>query len=400
VLRNIPITRDGLYSIQAGGGGLPGAYALRLLVLSSPSPITPTTLPTPTPQATPSLVQPTLAPAIPGNRLEDHIPVMDSFDSAQDVGIYPIFAAAGEIITIGVSPAEGSLVRPRIEVISPDGQIVARADSTSSRASGDALIPIFQAETEGVYQAFVTSEDGSTGDYIVGYGRGSTWREMMRGPVAADQTVEGLITRRGGRDLWAVQLTAGDIIAAAASIAPGSQLDPVLELVPAGEPTALVAIDDNSGGDRNPTLSSVPIETTGLYFLRVRATAADTIGGYSLIWRYVNRAPTPMPPPATALVFTIDDTVPDSAYAFYPFQGQAGMRIRVVVLAVAGSEFDPVAALLGPEGEVLIEADDTEGDLNARFTYTLPETGTFTIRVNGYLQGGPFVLTVEQVFVE
>jgi hypothetical protein len=60
--------------------------------------------------------------------------------------------------------------------------------------------------------------------------------------------------------------------------------------------------------------------------------------------------------------------------------------------------FDPVAALIGPDNTILIEADDTNGDLNPRFLYELPADGVYNIRVNGYLAGGAFTLIVEELF--
>jgi hypothetical protein len=72
--------------------------------------------------------------------------------------------------------------------------------------------------------------------------------------------------------------------------------------------------------------------------------------------------------------------------------------VRVRVLAEEGSDFDPAAALIAPDGEVLIEVDDTEGDLNPRFNFELPADGTYNVRVNGYISGGPFEVLVEELF--
>ncbi|MFW5772828.1 MAG: PPC domain-containing protein, partial [Phototrophicaceae bacterium] len=132
--------------------------------------------------------------------------------------------------------------------------------------------------------------------------------------------------------------------------------------------------------------------------LRVWAEEAASSGDYVLIWRYINVAPTATPPLALAPVMTVRDSVPDGEYRFYTFQGEAGQRVRMRVEAEAGSGFDPVAALLGPDGDLLVEVDDVDSDLNPSFTFQLPQSGSYNVRVNGYLAGGPFTVYVETVF--
>jgi hypothetical protein len=90
----------------------------------------------------------------------------------------------------------------------------------------------------------------------------------------------------------------------------------------------------------------VEINRSGLYLIRVRASQASTLGPYLLIWRYINVAPTATPPPATAPIMVMADTVEENAYTFYPFQGRAGQQLIIAV--EAGSDgLDPVVALIG-----------------------------------------------------
>jgi hypothetical protein len=131
-----------------------------------------------------------------------------------------------------------------------------------------------------------------------------------------------------------------------------------------------------------------------LYRLRVTPVNAATSGPYTLVWRYVNIAPTATQPAATIPILDFDDFAPENEYLFYPFQGLAGQQVLVRVVALPGSTLDPVAAVLGPDGSVIAEQDDREGSLNPRFFVELPEDGTYTVRVNGYLSSGPFQLNV------
>jgi hypothetical protein len=396
LLRNIVLPEDGVYTVQASGDEGGGGYSIRLLTYVRPAAITPTVEFAPTETPIPTYSAPTAAPAIAGNRLEDNIPVSSFIGQPGAVGIYPIYAAEGEILTIGVSPSEGSPLRPQIDVVDPEGVIVANAQSSSSNAGGDALIASMRAELEGTYNVFVTGEANTVGQYVISYGSGSTRLDVLQGEAIFDEPNTAGIAKRGLRDVWTVELKAGDIITATVNPATASQLDPILEIVSAENPDILIGIDDNSGGGRSPLIRRAEITQSGIYLLRVKAAQATTIGDYSLIWRYINVAPTPTPPPATARLLTLDDVVPDNEYRFYPFQGREGQRIQAEILGMEG--FDPVAALIGPDNTILIEADDTNGDLNPRFLYELPADGVYNIRVNGYLAGGAFTLIVEELF--
>ena len=97
--------------------------------------------------------------------------------------------------------------------------------------------------------------------------------------------------------------------------------------------------------------------------------------------RYDYRANPPTPAPL--IILSATDPLPARTYLYYPFQGEAGVRVRVVVEAQGGG-LDPVAALLGPAGETIAEGDDSDGTLNPVFEALLPADGTYTVRVNAY----------------
>ena len=88
----------------------------------------------------------------------------------------------------------------------------------------------------------------------------------------------------------------------------------------------------------------------------------------------------------------VDGLVIEGEYQFFAFQGQAGERVQIEVVGDTG--FDPVLAVLDPNGEIILEADDNTNSLNPSVMMTLPENGTYQIRVNGYLSSGIFRATV------
>lgn len=384
-LRNIRLPETGVYSLQAGGSGFTGGYELSLFISAAAFAITPTIIPQPT--ETPVIETPPPTPGVAPNdsRLDDHVPVLGSFTRPGDVFRYTLAAAAGRALTIGATTLPGWNVRPRLEVYNPAGELVAAADSD---ASGSTLIPAFVPAETGVYLVYITA-GSTTGDFALSYGEGSSREDVWRGRIEPDRPTNSTLARPGQREVWTVFLRQDDVISAALGpLAAG--FEPALELAAPDGSTA--ALGSRSGRDALIAAARAPV--TGLYTLRV--TAANTAtGAYTLVWRYVNLAPTPTPLPALLPVMLINDGVPLNTYRFYPFQGQAGQTIRLRAEAASGRSIDPVAALIAPDGTIIAEADDTNDSSTAEIIITLPVDGTYTARVNGYLSAGVFTLTVD-----
>lgn len=402
VLRNVPLPADGEYMVQVSGKGLPGGYNITLsfdTVSMTPVFITPTPL-----VALVEVLTPTLATAVSGrNVLEDHVPLLGSISRAGDFDSYSLSAAAGQHITVGISPVGDASLRPQLEIVGPDGDVVASADSSTSAANGDALIANFPIRITAVYRVHITGLEDTIGDYQVSFGFGVSREEVLRGRTFSDENYNGSIDNRGVRETWSLFLNAGDVIAASVTPSNGS-LDPVLEFAIASDETPddtsdnVIARDDNSGGNSAALIAQAIVPQTGLYHLRISAAGTASIGGYTLVWHYINAAPTATPMPGVVPIFTVRDIVPADTYVFYPFQGQTGQQLQISVRAMPNTGLDPVAALLDPDGEIIASADDSDGTLNPRFTYTIPANGTYTVRINGYLSEGAFELIVERLF--
>lgn len=396
LLRNIILRADGQYSIQADGGGGPGDYEITLTSGPQPVPVTPTIIapPTITPFRVPLGITPAMA--VQDGLLEPYVPVISSLMRPGDVNRHTITGSEGDFVSINVRKLQAeSRLRPVIEVYSPVGDRIGMANARTSNAGGEALIQLLPIPESGTYSIFVSAEGGDSGDYLISYGMGALTEGVARGPATADTPYENQIMRRGQRDSWDVLLNAGDVITIAAGPLNNS-LDPVIELVaPDG---TLVASDDNSGGYPNALINQVQAPVGGLYQLYVSASGGNTVGPYRLVWRYHTIAPTPTYDPPRILLFTVEDDVPQGEYAFYPFQGTAGQQVRISVNAQAAGGFDPVAALIGPDGRELAMGDDGPDSLNPQFSAALPVDGTYQVRVNGYLSGGPFELVVERIF--
>ncbi|MBD1909054.1 MULTISPECIES: pre-peptidase C-terminal domain-containing protein [unclassified Leptolyngbya] len=74
-----------------------------------------------------------------------------------------------------------------------------------------------------------------------------------------------------------------------------------------------------------------------------------------------------------------------SIYDQYTFDGQAGQEVTV---SLSSNEFDTYLAILGPDGDVVGENDDSGNSTNSEITVTLSVTGTYTVVANAYDTNG------------
>lgn len=392
-LLNIRLPVGGLYSIQAQGAGFYGDYtlhfstdevAMNLDIQATPEPTT----------IAPFVIA-TVGPAIRDQRLEDHVPVIANIAREGDFQRFSFLANAGDVLTVSVRPYRDSMLRPQFEIFGADGNLLTTSNATLSAAGGAAFAAGIQIEESGSLILLITGEENTTGAFLVSVGKGTSTYDVFQGEVIANQQATGTIQGRGERHVWRIRLNPGDVITAAASPT-GSGFDPVMELATAGG--IVLYRDDNSGANNAALIEIAPITEPANYVLRVYDARGDAQGSYVLLWRYVNIAATPTPLPNKATILAVDDAVDDGQYQFYVFQGQAGQQVEIRVLAAPNSSLDPVAALIDPNGNVIAQVDDSNGLLNPTFTITLPDDGTYSIRVNGYLSSGRFDLFVALLF--
>lgn len=387
LLRNIPLAEDGFYTIQAAGRGFSGVYTLRLDVFHQPQPVTPTVIYAATQVPVVPVLTPTIEQAVVGEHLKDHVAVMGRLANSEDLQRHSFEAGVGELITLAVIPAPDSALIPYVELYDPEGVPVAVVSGNASPSNRQAIIPLYVAQEAGPYTAFVTAEGETSGAYMIAYGTGSTYADVMRGEALADREVQATFDRPGMREIWYTYFRQGDVVTVEAG---GNNL--ILELV--AENGDLLGIDSQLP---RSILQGVTIPRTGLYYIRISPPNLSITGNYSLIWRYINVAPTATPQPGVSRVLSITDSVDENAYQFYPFYGRAGQKLKISVIALRETALDPVVALLNPEAEVIATGDDSEGGLNPVVYVAIPVDGTYTVRVNGYLSSGKFELLVEEL---
>lgn len=386
-LLNIRLPAEGLYQIVVGGDGFFGDYRLSL---EAGLTVAPDSLPTAMPLALTPYLTPTLGAVNETTRLQDHVPVLGNLARPSDFARFSFSAQAGELISVGVEPYADSSLRPKVEVYDPDGVLIASAQASVSNAGGRAVVVGLPASLTGTYFVLVTAEDQTSGGaFVVSYGLGTSYSERFKGIAPPALRLDQLLDGRAVRDGYGVRLNAGDVITVAVT---SEAFDPLIEL--SDSAGVVLTSDDNGGGGTSALIRTARIERTGDYLLRVRSARGDGRGAYTLLWRYVNLAPTPTPAPQTVTLMALDDSIAEGEYRFYAFQGRTDMRVRIRVTARAGSPLDPVAALLDPQGREIAQGDDSSDSLNPDFIVRLPADGSYRLRVNGYLSGGEYEVNV------
>ncbi len=76
-------------------------------------------------------------------------------------------------------------------------------------------------------------------------------------------------------------------------------------------------------------------------------------------------------------------------------EGRAGQAIAVQV--IGKDDCDPRARLIDPQGVVIAEDDDGGGRTSALITASLPVTGTYTVRVDGFV-AGQYTILVQDMY--
>lgn len=382
LLRNIVLPADGTYYAQAVSSQGTGDYALSLSLSSSAAPVVYAITVAPTS----TVAVGTATPLPGGDQLHDHVPAAGSIDRVGGFKRFFIAAEPAQIVTIAASPAPGSALLPRLQIVNPGGEVLfevpARADN-----GGDALVPALSLLEGGVYSVFVTGDQNTTGAFIISYGKGASHRDVQRGEALPDQPVASAVERRGLRDVWTILLNRSDVVSASVrSQNPG--FDPALALV-APDGTVLASGDNEQNGV-NPAVEGVRAPVAGLYQLRVTGVSANSFGSYQILWQRTITAPTATPRTASYPLLTADDTLPEQSYLRYPFQGRQDQRIRIQVIAISPG-LDPVADLVAPDGAVIAQGDDGEDSLNPEFEAILPAAGTYMLRISGYNGSGGVV---------
>lgn len=339
--------------------------------------------------------------------------VINNITSMTPQVYYSFRAERGDIVNVRMLRDSGDL-DPYLQLVNSNAFVI--ADNDDIPGSGlNAQISELLIEESGTYIIVATrygeSAGTSTGRFILtleqarGSGLGNSAQSavlMLIGDTMEDELTVDTFAR-----YYAFDARANDLITARMSRAGGS-LDAFLVL--ADSTLQEIVSDDDSGGGQNAEIRSFLIPTDGRYYLiatRFERETGTTVGRYRLELQNLGNAFDGVPEGAQRLAYgttttgRIDDTAPESLYAFFGTEGDA----ITVSLNRGDGDLDPQVAILGSDLSVLAQDDDGGGGQNARIArYVLPETGLYYIRA-GRFSGedgnintqGSFILVLARV---
>lgn len=150
-------------------------------------------------------------------------------------------------------------------------------------------------------------------------------------------------------------------------------------------------------------ISDVALPGAGTYTVRVNSFSGLGQGTVEVLLQSGGGNAVPPTPSASSGADVVTSVLEAGSSAEFPLTGTAGEVVTITVRALDNA-LDPRVALVSPAGTTLIENDDHRttdqslGRFDSRIAdFSLPETGTYTMRVNGFGgSGGSFELTVER----
>ncbi len=211
------------------------------------------------------------------------------------------------------------------------------------------------------------------------------------GPIVAGQSIMGNITDVWPEQNWTFQANQGDVVTITMSaVEPNTGLDSYLYLYdPAGN--ELTSNDDYSS-NYDSQIANFIIPATGAYTIRTTRFGDEmgsTSGPYSLL---LEQSAAALPVGSLGFGETVNGEISDAvASQLWTFDGVAGNTVTITMRSRPGSSLDSYLFLLDSTGTVLAENDDADdpnvGSLNSQIVrYTLPATGTYTIRATRYAE--------------
>ena len=243
------------------------------------------------------LPTPTAEPQSPALQLEIGQQYTGNFTNPADEARFAFLGIADNYVTFGMSAPEGSGVDPILQLRAPDGSIIAESDNYYG--TPNSLVVHLRLPTTGVYEMIARNEsETGTGEYFVAVGSDFILYDVERGQGAHNQPIIATLENMGVRDIWLIDMQAGEELTISVEDWGELTIDPMVEvLAPSGE---TLGFDDDGGGEKNAFLTGIRAPETGTYRVHIAAYDHGSAGTYRLLWRVDDRLPTPSPLPPTS----------------------------------------------------------------------------------------------------
>jgi hypothetical protein len=323
--------------------------------------------------------------------------IAGSLSDATPNAAYTFEALAGDVVTIELSSADFD---PYLTLLNADDEELAYDDDSAGELNS--LILGFVIPDDGTYTVLVesyghiSSGSATPGSYTLAL---SADEPVVSPPPDDDDVmlmigdeVAGTLTDDVPYAEYSVFAFANDVVTITLV---SDDFDAYLVLLDeAGN--ELAANDDGAGGLDAGIISFI-IPEDGVYTV-VAQSFGYQVGGESGVGAYTLALAEGVAPIAEAIA--VGDVSEgylevDMSNVIYTFEASAG---DVVTITLVSDDFDAYLYLLGADGYVLVEDDDSGGNFNSQIgPIEIPEDGTYTIQVDNFEGGvteGRYTLTL------
>lgn len=325
---------------------------------------------------------------------------------------YVLEGTAGQIVTLTLRSPDFDAF---LVLFGPDGLQLRYSDN--GLPPTDAQIAAYELPATGSYRVYVTSRNAAetnggqraSGAYSLEV---VVARSANEGAIAAGEMVAGELSIVAQGAQYTYEGRAGEVLTIDLR---SDAFDPILGLFSTNGDR--LATDDDGGGGLNARINRFRLPDDGTYLILADGfrgfTGERTIQGRFTLSLAVEGADssapaaqptavpptsepagqvTPVPAEPTATMPTdgaidygqtvIGELTSEIQTGEYTFFGTAG---DVITIELNSDDFDPKFSLLGPDGNVLVEDDDSGPGLNALVEeFTLPVDGNYTVVADGF----------------
>lgn len=217
--------------------------------------------------------------------------------------------------------------------------------------------------------------DGETlvanGEMVITGGAGSGPQPLAQELIQFGVPTQGSFER--GYNVYQFEANAGDVITVQ-MFAP--QFDAYLELY---DPAiSLIARNNDGGSGSDAKIRAFQLPETGLYSIKSTSADGQQGGTYTLL---LTRGRAAIDGPIASGELVLGRLEGGAQSAEYRFNANAGDTVRI---ELSSTDFDPLVRLINPNGSQLAANDDAVGKDSMIDRAVLPETGEYTIVIDGF----------------
>lgn len=319
--------------------------------------------------------------AAPGKLIKFGDTIDDQFGDGDGPIAYSFKGDAGNLVTITMisSPDNDPPIDPAIQLLDPNGTLIARNDDSLDTTFGltNARITRFPLPVDGTYTIQAMRSSHVNGAFVLSL-KGTKGTAVDK--LEYGKAVQGNVTGDAPKAAYLISASQGDVITIVAQTATGANLIPfVVLLSPDGD--RLVTSDPNAKTSKSARVTRFLIQDDGTYTVQVTHFGEDTgttTGGFRLTVTLVAQN--------TIMTYgdTVQGTINDDTFAVnFIFAANKGDLITITMKTTDG-DLDSTLALQDPTGKKVASSETASGaglqatDAQIR-RFQIPSKGNFTI---------------------